>query len=106
MNARDVNAELVRGKANPSFRDGTALMLNQPDEVADLLLKNSQAFIYMTAAFQTSLDQFGRAVHEGNWDEVDARILSAQLTRTGLNLPPVKNADTRPQYLLAPVSPA
>ena len=105
LNARDLNANLVRNKANPSFRDGTALMLNDPEAVADLLLKNSAEFHMKASAFQAKLDQFGRAIYEGKWDEVKANILSAQQIRTPL-AGPRKGADTRESFRLeAPAAP-
>lgn len=105
LNARDLNPDLVRGKANPTFRDGTALMLNKPEDLADLLLEHSTSFIQMTASFQAKLDQFGRAIYEGKWEEVKANILAAQAERTPLP-GPRKNADTREQYRLDRQGPA
>lgn len=105
LNARDLNPELVRGKANPSFRDGTALALNDPEELADLLIQHSTAFIQMTASFQAKLDQFGRSIYEGKWEDVKANILAAQIERTPLP-GPRKNADTRAEYLLGQQGPA
>lgn len=101
MNARDLNPALVQDKANPSFRDGTALMLNQPEEVADLLLGYSTSFIQLASTFQAKLDRFGRAVQDGQWDEVKTGIFEAQTIRTPLP-GPRKNKDTREQFLLNP----
>lgn len=97
LNARDVDAELVQGKANPSFRDGTAPALYNPDVVTDILMRNSEAFLEKTAAFREQFTRLISYIRTGNQAEVGSMIEQAQDIRN-TKPGPRKNADTRPEY--------
>lgn len=103
LNARDVDPELVVGKANPSFRDGTALSLNDPEYVADLLLAHQDAFITEAVCYKFELQDSIEALASGNWDQVEADILSAQTIRNPLP-GPRKGKDVRSDYMMLTVA--
>ena len=103
LNARDVDPDLVTGKANPSFRDGTALSLNDPGYVADLLLDHQDAFISEAVCYKFELQDAIEALATGDWAQVEADILSAQNIRNPLS-GPRKGKDVRAEFMLPKVA--
>jgi prephenate dehydrogenase len=99
LNAHDVNADLVQGKANPSFRDGTAACLFNPDYAACLLTSHYEALQQSVSKFQESMTHFMGHLRKDNNEGIADFIQSAQDLRTPL--PGArKGPSTRKQYLL------
>jgi prephenate dehydrogenase len=104
LNARDVSADLVQGKANPSFRDGTAACLFNPEYAACLLVIHHNELHETASAFQKSLNHFMNHLRQGDQEGIADFIQSAQHLRTPL--PGARKGEaTREEYLLLPDSP-
>lgn len=99
LNAMDAAENIVKANANPSFRDGTALCLNNNFESAAFLENYADCLRTAMDAFQTEIQSMVNALQDGDWDKLAADILSAQMIRN--TMPgPRKGANVRPEYTL------
>lgn len=97
MNAKDIAPLFVQGKANPSFRDGTAPALFHPAHMAQYLLEHRDTVLERAASFRASVSAMLEDIRLGKDTSIKEAILSAQAIRN--ELPgPRKNADVRAQF--------
>lgn len=81
LNARDVDVALVSGKANPSFRDGTAAALFDPTYAAHLLLEHKDAFLQAASDFRQQLTMLLKHIEKKDIACINAAIVNAQEVR-------------------------
>lgn len=90
LNAKDVDADLVTGKANPSFRDGSAMALNDPANMAKLLLENREDTLAILSEFKSHLDRQMEAVAKNDQTYLRQSIENAKDLRE--KMPPPRRS--------------
>ncbi len=78
LNVQEIDSAKVKGiniaeNANPSFLDGSAPMLSDPDYLADLLFYNRDTFLPVLEAYMTKFDMVVEAIE--NKDDLKIRSL-------------------------------
>lgn len=99
LNARDGDENLVRDKANPSFRDGTAACLYDPSHMCKVLLGNAPELERQCSELKAGLQASRTAIEQGNKESLESLIERARSART--HIPgPRKGRDVRPEFMI------